>query len=102
MVLDEVAKVVEQMGQMELNRLASAQAEGIRASEARAHLVAGLAEGVAAPAEETGGFALPELELAEGFGHEATPLRSGERLRRFPQQVAEGSCDFHGPASKTE
>ncbi len=43
-------------------------------------LVAGLAEGVAAPAEKTCGFALPELELAEGVGHEATPGRSRERL----------------------
>src|SRR3989440_12952974 len=101
MVLHQTAEIGEELRQMELHGLAPAQAEGIRAGEARAHLVAGLAEGVAAPAEETGGFALPELELAEGLGHEATPLRSGGRLRRFPQQVAGGSCDFHGPASQT-
>ena len=88
MVLNEAAKVIEQMGQMMLNRLASAQAIGIRAGETRAELVAGLAERVAAPAEQTGGFALPELELVEGVGHEAAPLRSGQRVRCFRQQVA--------------
>ena len=84
---------------MELNRLASAPAEGIGAGEARASLVAGLAERVAAPAEQTCGFALPELELVEGVGHEATPFRSAQRLRRLDQQVTQGYRDLHGSAS---
>ena len=68
MVLDQTAKVVEEMGQMELNRLASAQAEGIRVGKARADLVAGLAKCVPAPAKQTCGLALPELELADSTG----------------------------------
>src|SRR5205823_12518619 len=59
MVLDETAQVIEQIGQSDFHRLAPAEAEGIGASQARAELVTGLAERVAAPAEETGGFALP-------------------------------------------
>ena len=88
MVLDQAAKVVKEMGQMELDRLAAAPAEGIGAAEARAHLVAGLAERIPAPAEPTCGFALPELELVESVGHEAAPFRSGQRLGRLGQQVA--------------
>ena len=87
MVLDQTAKVVEEMGQMELNRLASAQAEGIRVGKARADLVAGLAKCVPAPAKQTCGLALPELELVESVGHEAAPFRSRQRLGRFNQQV---------------
>src|SRR5271165_7166491 len=90
------------MGQMELNRLASAQAEGIRAGKARADLVAGLAKCVPAPAKQTCGLALPELELVESVGHEAAPFRSRQRLGRFNQQVAQPCCDFHGSASLTE
>src|SRR6516162_4291920 len=67
MVLDQAAQVIEEMGQSEFNRLAPAQAEGVGASQTRAEFVTGLAEGVAAPAEETSGFALPELELVEGI-----------------------------------
>src|SRR5215470_4566590 len=102
MVLNEAVQVIEQMGQSVFHRLAPAQAEGVGASQARAEFVTGLAEGVPAPAEETGGFALPELELVEGIGHEPTPLRSGERIRRFHQQFAQGSRDFHDWASMTE
>src|SRR5512135_2515975 len=90
------------MGQVELDRLAAAQAEGIGAGEARAQLVAGLAERVPAPAEQTRGLALPELELVEGVGHEAAPFRRGERLRRLDQQVAKPCRDLHGSASLTE
>src|SRR5262249_14264773 len=93
MILDQTAKVVEEIGQMELHRLGSAPAESIGTSEARAHLVTGLAEGVAAPAKETSGFALAELELVESVGHETAPLRSRERLGRFEQQVAQPCGD---------
>src|SRR4051812_25165196 len=102
MVLDQAAKVVKEMGQMELNRLATAPAEGIGTGETRAHLVAGLAERIPAPAEQICGFALPELEFVESVGHEAAPFRSGQRLGRFGQQVAQSCCDFHGSASLTE
>src|SRR5512135_2641968 len=90
------------MGQVELDRLAAAQAEGIGAGEARAQLVASLAERVPAPAEQTRGLALPESELVEGVSHEAAPFRPGERLRRFDQQVAQPCRDFHGSASLIE
>src|SRR4051794_26454591 len=102
MILDQTAQVVEEMGQMELHRLASAPAEGIGTSEAGAHLVTGLAEGVAAAAEETSGFALAELELVESVGHEVAPLRSRQRLGRFVQQLAQPCGDFHGSASLTK
>jgi hypothetical protein len=95
MVVDEATKIIEQPRQRELNGLATAQTKGIGAGEAGAKLVVRLAERVAAPAEETGGFALPELERVEGIGHEVTPLRSGEQRRRFDQQVAQSSRDFH-------
>src|SRR5271165_2343214 len=101
----QVARVVHLLGstiQMELNRLASAQAEGIRAGKARADLVAGLAKCVTAPAKQTCGMALPELELVESVGHEAPPFRSRQRLGCFNQQVAQPCCDFHGSASLTE
>jgi hypothetical protein len=77
MVLDQAAQVIQEMGQVELDRLAAAPAEGIGAGEAGAQLVAGLAERIPAAAEETGGLALPELELVEGVGHEAAPVRPG-------------------------
>src|SRR5262245_26258079 len=102
MVLNEAAPIIEPMGQSVFDRLAPAPAEGVGASQARAELVTGLAERVAAPAEETGGFALPKLELVEGMGPETTPLRSGERVRRFHQPVAQGSRAFQDGASMTE
>ena len=68
MVLDQAAQIVEERGQVELDRLAAALAEGIGAGETGAQLVAGLAERVPAPAEQTGGLALPESELVEGIG----------------------------------
>src|SRR6516162_5696668 len=102
MVLDQAAQVVEEMGQVELDRLAAAQAEGIGAGEARAQLMTGLAERVPTAAEEIGGLALPELELLEGVGHEVAPFRPGERLRCFDQQVAQPCRDLHGSASLTE
>src|SRR5262249_24440766 len=61
MVLDQAAQVVEEMGQVELDRLAAAHAKGIGAGEARAPLVAGLAKRIPVAAERTGGPAVPEV-----------------------------------------
>ena len=69
-VRDKIADVLEEVGQVELGRLAAAGGEVVHAGDAGVQLMQGLAKGVASPAELPFGLPLAQAERLDRFRHE--------------------------------
>jgi hypothetical protein len=99
-VLDEVRDVVEEAGEVALDGFASATGSGVLAGDAGAAFVEGLAEGLACPAEEELGLALPQAEGSDGVGQVAAAGRTPREGRGgTPNQVNDFGSKIHGRAS---
>jgi hypothetical protein len=95
-VLDEVADIVEQVGQMGLDGLASATGGGILASDASTVFLQGLAEGIASPPKQPEGLSLTQSKCGHGVGHitpEGWPTR--KVIGGTRNQVHHFRCKFH-------
>ena len=99
MVLGDGPDVVEQMGQVELRRLAAAAGGGVAAGDAGAGFALHLAGGVAAPAEGALGLALAEGQLGQGAGHVAAAGGAGEGIGRVADERNHFGTQPHRDAS---
>jgi hypothetical protein len=98
-LLDKSPNVVEQVGQMELGRLASPAGGGIVAGDAGAGFALGLAEGIAAPAEAALGLALAEAQLLHSARHVAATLSPAEGVGGLSNEPTHFGTQFHSAAS---
>ena len=95
-VLDKIADIVEQAGEMELDRLASATGGGILASDPGTAFLQGLAKGIASPAEQEEGLALPQTKCGHGVGHvTAAGWPPGKTVSGTTNQVSYFRSKFH-------
>ena len=101
-VLHEVFDIVQESGQVKLNRFASPAVEGVQTGKAAAVFVKRSAEGVPSPAEAALGFALREAKGFQGLGHVAASRGSGlERASRLLDERAHLRGQAHrGPPAK--
>jgi hypothetical protein len=97
-VLSQGPDVLQEVGQVVLGGLAAAAAGG-GAGDAAALLMEGLADGVAAPAEEAVGLALAEAQVRHGAGDVAAALGADEGVRGPLDVLAHRRAQFHGSAS---
>src|SRR6516162_9510791 len=95
---DDVLDVVEQPGQPDLGGLAAARG-GVGADDAGVPLVQGLADGIAAPAEELLGAALAEAQASDGVGDKAAALGAVEGVGGVLEEIAELGHPLHKSAS---
>jgi len=81
LAVDEGLDVGEQLGEVFVGAFASAQAEGIKAADARRQFVHPFADGAPIPPQFAFGPPLPiRAEATDRSCHEETPIRTAQRL----------------------
>jgi hypothetical protein len=81
LAIDEGLDVGEQLRKVFFSALASAQAEGIKAADARRQFVHPFADGHPIPAQFAFGSPLPiRAEATDRSCHEETPIRTAQRV----------------------
>jgi hypothetical protein len=92
---DEIAHMLEEVGQVEFAGLATAGGEVVEAGDAGVQLMQGLADGIVSPTQLALGLPLAQAEGLHRFGHVAPPLGSPEGISRFLQQSSHRFGQFH-------
>ena len=98
-VVDEVADVVQEVGQVDLDGLASPGGEVVEAGDAGVEFMQSLAHGIACPAQVDGRLPLTEVEGLDRLGHEPSASGTVEGIRGLHQPRTHRRTQSHSATS---
>jgi hypothetical protein len=94
-VLNQIAEILKEMGQVELGRLTTASREVVRTGDAGVQLMLRLANRIPSPTQFAFGLPLAQAKRLDRFRDESPALSTVERLCRSLQQDTHRRGQFH-------